>query len=255
MAASRKDRRAQERRETKVARRALPIVQDTPFRAPIRMRFAMQLADGAQPRDVLAGAQREADAFGARTFAAGPAPACASGCSHCCEHLPVGLSATEAGVLAAHLQQLPEPERTHRRGRIAANAARAREAAPGMYPRMTCALLSEDDRRCSVYEVRPFVCRRAHSFDVERCRRAAAGEAVDILVDARVVAVYSQISTAFREASVGSGGDAGSYELHQAVDILLEDPQGDLSPAREHSDPAKIRATAQALNAALRPRR
>src|ERR1700722_1618468 len=75
MAASRKDRRAQERREAKVARRALPIVQDTPFRAPIRTRYAMKLADGAQPRDVLADAQREADAFGARTFAAGTAPA------------------------------------------------------------------------------------------------------------------------------------------------------------------------------------
>ena len=70
--------------------------------------------------------------------------------------------------------------------------------------------------------------------------------------DARVLAAYGEIATAFREASGAFGGDSGSYELHQAVDILLADPKGDLSPAREQSDPEKIRALARAVNDALK---
>jgi hypothetical protein len=251
---SRKDRREEERLEAKVARRALPIVKDNPVRAPIRMRYAMSLASGTSPSTALSAAHREADAFGARVLAEVGPPACAAGCSHCCEHLPVGVNAVEAQALASHLRQWPLERRVRVREQIAANAVRAREAAPGEHPNMACALL-DDDRRCSVYEQRPFVCRRAHSFDADPCRRAAAGEAVDLPVDARIVAMYSQIATAFREASAALGGDAGSYELHQALDILLRDPQGDLSPARERSNEAMVRAAHAAVNAALRRRR
>ena len=253
MGGSRKDRREQERLESKALRRALPLIKDNPVRAAVRTRYAVSLAGGSAPEAVLAGAHREADAFGAKIFAGSGAPACAPGCSHCCEHVNVGVNAVEARALASHLRQQPPAALEAVRQRISANATRAREASPGTYPRMPCALLGED-RRCTVYEHRPFVCRRAHSFDAEKCRRAAAGETLDLMVDARVIAAYSQIATAFREASAGFGGDAGSYELHQALDILLGHPTGDLSPAREQTDGRRIRAVEEALNAALRPK-
>jgi len=146
---------------------------------------------------------------------------------------------------------LPADELAPVRERIAANAARVRDATSSTYPKMTCALLGSD-KRCSVYAIRPFACRRAHSFDADRCRRATAGEDVGITVDARVVGMCSEIATAFREASAALGGDTGSYELHQALDILLGDPKGDLSPALELRDEAALRAAEEAINAALR---
>jgi Fe-S-cluster containining protein len=253
MSASRNERRERERREAKVARRALPIVKDTPVRAPIRLRFAMALTEGAAPPFVLDAAHAEADAFAARTFAQSVAPACAAGCSHCCERIHVGVNATEARVIASRLRSLRSEELALVRERIAVNAARARDAtsSTSTYPIMTCALLGSD-KRCSVYAVRPFACRRAHSFDADRCRRATAGEEVGITVDARVIGMSSEIATAFREASAAIGGDTGTYELHQALDILLGDPGGDLSPALEKRDEAALRAAQEAVNAALR---
>jgi Fe-S-cluster containining protein len=254
MGESRKERRERDRAEAKVARRALPIVKDNPVRAPIRQRYAMRLHDGASPAVVLEGAQAEADAFAERVFASSARPACAAGCSHCCESLHVGLSATEADVLANHLLRLPAADLASIRERVAANAARARGTSSTTYPRMTCALLG-DDKRCTVYAIRPFVCRRAHSFDADRCRRATEGEAVSITVDARVMGMLSEISTAFREASAAFGGDAEGYELHQALDILLADGKGDLSPARARTDERgaqAIRAAEAAANTALR---
>jgi uncharacterized protein len=253
MSASRNERRERERREAKVLRRALPIIKDTPVRAPIRMRYAMALTEGAAPSVVLDRAHAEADAFAARIFAQSVAPACAAGCSHCCENMRVGLNATEARVLASHLRSLPAQEVTPIRERIAANAVVVKGTATGERPQMTCALLGSDER-CTVYAIRPFVCRRAHSFDADRCRRATAGEDVGITVDARVVGMGSEIATAFREASAAVGGDTGSYELHQALDILLGDPKGDLSPALERSDSVVVRAAQDAVNAALRRR-
>ena len=160
MGGSRKDRREQERLESKALRRALPLIKDNPVRAAVRTRYAVSLAGGSAPEAVLAGAHREADAFGAKIFAGSGAPACAAGCSHCCEHVNVGVNAVEARALASHLRQLPPAALEAVRQRISANATRAREASPGTYPRMPCALLGED-RRCTVYEHRPFVCRRA----------------------------------------------------------------------------------------------
>jgi Fe-S-cluster containining protein len=251
MGESRNDRRARALREAKVGKRALPIVKDSPFRAPIRLRYAMSLSEGVAPRAVLDAAHREADALGARLLATAPSPDCAAGCAHCCQNPRVGVNATEAQALAAHVRALPLDERERVRQRVGAAAAMVREAAPGSAPRVTCALLG-DDARCSVYALRPFVCRRAHSFDVERCRKAAAGEESDILSDARVLAVYGEIATAFREASAAFGADSGSFELHQALDILLRDSKGDLSPAREKSDPERIRALARSVNGALK---
>ena len=122
------------------------------------------------------------------------------------------------------------------------------------YPRMRCALL-EDGDRCGTYDYRPFSCRRGHSFDADTCRRAKEGEAGALPVDARVIGIYNEISTAFREATAAFGGDPLSYELHQVLDILLDDASADLSAALETNDQADevaIQAASEATSAALR---
>ena len=253
MIPSRKDRRKIKRLETRVARRMLPIVKDNQVRAPIRTRYAISLANGEAPLAVLHRAYAEADAFATRVFAQSVAPACAAGCSHCCENARVGLTAREARTLVNHLRHLPTEQLATIRARIASNAATVRDAPLGTRPGTICALL-DDDRRCTVYEHRPFSCRRAHSFDADLCRRATAGEDVGITVDARVFGMYAETSTAFCEADAAFGGDATSYDFHQALNILLDDPKGELSPARERSNEPAHRAAADAMNVALRKR-
>jgi Fe-S-cluster containining protein len=253
MNASRKDRRLQKKVEEKTARRALPLIKDNPIRAAIRTRYAMSLANGEPALSLLHQARAEAQAFAARIFAESAPPACAPGCSHCCENVRVGMGAAEARALAAHLRRLPAEQLAPIRERIAKNAALVREAPEGQHPGTFCALLDEE-RRCMAYDQRPFACRRAHSFDAERCRLAKLGEGNGIVVDARVLGMYSEIAMAFKEAHAAFGGDTRSYDFNLALDILLDDPKGDLGPAVERVDEVGHEAATTALNAALRGR-
>lgn len=119
---------------------------------------------------------------------AGAAVSCRAGCSACCRQL-VPVSAAEAAALRAHLDSLPEPRRSGIRRRFADAEERFREAgileallSAGSVPeedgprfRMAYFLLGvacpflEDDR-CSVYEMRPMVCREfLVTSPAERC--------------------------------------------------------------------------------------
>ena len=92
--------------------------------------------------------------------------ACAAGCSHCCV-TPVTVTSSEALTIAAHIHS------TFSDLRMAALADRfaAYSLPPG--PQGTPASLCPLNERglCSVYEVRPFNCRRFHSLDLRACER------------------------------------------------------------------------------------
>src|SRR5262245_48547621 len=76
--------------------------------------------------------------------------ACAPGCFFCC-YLPVDVLAPEAFRIAAHLKQTRSPgELAELVYRLAAPSRRD----PGTHP---CVFLNQG--RCSIYEVRPMVCR------------------------------------------------------------------------------------------------
>src|SRR5688572_24063763 len=80
--------------------------------------------------------------------------ACAPGCSFCC-YLPVDVLAPEAFRIAAHLKQTRSPaELAELVYRLAAPGGHD----PGTHP---CVFL--DQGRCSIYEVRPMVCRGYNS--------------------------------------------------------------------------------------------
>jgi hypothetical protein len=81
----------------------------------------------------------------------------------------------------------------------------------------------------------PFTCRDYHSFDVEACRKVDVGEAPGVPSHREASAVHGDVAVAWLEALAASGADTGSYELQQALHILLENPHGDISPARESS--------------------
>jgi Fe-S-cluster containining protein len=230
---SRRERRAQKSAEARVARRALPLFPDTATRQAIRVRYAAALRSGSPQSKVLDEAHQEADERAARVFAHAGSPACRPGCSYCCK-LFVSVRAPEARRLAAALRALPAAKLDEVRSRLAANADRVKGSTSESYPRVACALLSVDGR-CVAYEARPFSCRDYHSFDVEACRKVDVGEAAGVPSHREASVVHGEVSMAWLESLAAANADTGSYELQQALHILLEDPHGDITPARESS--------------------
>ena len=123
---------------------------------------------------------------------------CQKGCSACCSYL-ASLSVPETLRLIDDIQSLPPDKQEDVRRRFGANAdgviaawppeqfdaadqSRTFESFGQWYSRldMTCALL--DDDACSLYDMRPIVCREhLVSFDRRRCDDArVAGESISM---------------------------------------------------------------------------
>jgi uncharacterized protein len=148
--------------------------------------------------------------------------ACAPGCSFCC-YLPVDVLAPEAFRIAAHLQQTRSP------GALAALVYRL--AAHGQHGLGTrpCVFLTAG--RCSIYEVRPMVCRGYNSLSKERCEAYYHDASVDLKGTKDHVA--GRLAEAMEEGVIAGlnalGLDAQWYELTSAVLRALETTDG---PAR-----------------------
>jgi hypothetical protein len=235
MTTTRKERREQERVAAKAAKKALPLYDDTPARRAIRERVAGALATGTTLPSLLASAHRESDAVGARAFAQTKQPACVAGCAYCCK-LYVSVRASEARALAAALRRLDAAQLEDVKRRLAENVTRVRGHSSATYPKPECALLTAA-KTCIAYDARPFSCREYHSYDVRACAKADTGEGSGVPSNRIAFAAQRDVALAFTEAAATAREDAVTYELQQALDLLLRDPKADLSPAREIAAP------------------
>ena len=102
--------------------------------------------------------------------------ACGEGCAYCCIGMEVHVSPLEVLRIADYvtrtlarsdLEDLVKITKS-----VDAEKKSAREAGAER-PRFTCPLLV--DRRCSVYDVRPFVCRGFNSYDALKCEQRKRG--------------------------------------------------------------------------------
>ena len=148
--------------------------------------------------------------------------ACAPGCFFCC-YLPVDVLAPEAFLIAAYLQQTRSP------GELAAlvyRLAAHRQHDFGMRP---CIFL--DEGRCSIYEVRPLVCRGYNSLSKERCEAFHHDASTDLKGTKDRIA--GRLAEAMEEGVIAGlkalGLEAQWYELASAVLRALETTNG---PAR-----------------------
>ena len=97
--------------------------------------------------------------------------ACEAGCSHCCYQYDVGVTPLEILHIATIiLETYSESEHEHLLARLTAAEKRKQEQPieDWGYAKFPCPLLVDD--KCSVYEMRPFVCRAMNSYDEDRCR-------------------------------------------------------------------------------------
>jgi hypothetical protein len=97
--------------------------------------------------------------------------ACRSGCDHCC-HQSVAVTLPEALAIVAHLREAwTSDELLLFTARLAERVERTRgtSADERFSPELPCLFLREGS--CSIYEVRPLVCRGMNSLDASDCAR------------------------------------------------------------------------------------
>ncbi len=151
--------------------------------------------------------------------------ACAPGCFFCC-YLPVDVLAPEAFRIATHLKQTRSP------GELAALVYRlGAHGQPDLGAR-PCVFLA--DGRCSIYEVRPMVCRGYNSLSKERCEAFYHDASVDLKGTKDRVA--GRLAEAMEDGVIAGlnalGLDAQWYELPSAVLRALETTDGPMRWAR-----------------------
>jgi uncharacterized protein len=145
--------------------------------------------------------------------------ACAPGCFFCC-YLPVDVLAPEAFRIAMHLKQTRSP------GELAALVYRLGAHGQTDFGVRPCVFLA--DGRCSIYEVRPMVCRGYNSLSKERCEAYYHDASVDLKGTKDRVA--GRLAEAMEDGIIAGlnalGLDAQWYELASAVLRALETTDG-----------------------------
>lgn len=151
--------------------------------------------------------------------------ACRAGCGTCC-HVNVSILWPEAFAIANYLIHLPSEERGELVRKLEHVALRTRwmEEEERIHLGIACPFLS-DEQACSIYAVRPLLCRSVTSTDPDLCRQAldTAWEDVEVLV---VMNLFqkSLMEEAFRsvgDALASSGLNHRSVELVAAVRAVL----------------------------------
>lgn len=145
--------------------------------------------------------------------------ACRAGCSHCCS-VRVEAMAPEIFLIARELASRPPDELKHLVERLNAHAALTGETLSSDRP-TECPFLTNG--LCSIYDVRPSVCRKAHSLDLTKCRTHAFEIPQDLATVVGVEALAKGTSDAYR----GLGLDASGHELGRAVLLVLSDPSAE----------------------------
>jgi Fe-S-cluster containining protein len=156
--------------------------------------------------------------------------ACAAGCGVCCM-VNVAVLFPEAVVIVEHLREnLAEKDLACLTAKVETLYRKIiwLDDEERVFLRRPCAFLDEGGC-CSIYPVRPLLCRSVTSTDPERCRQAIASHALgdsepilmNLLQKAIMEAAYQGMGLALEEA----GMDGRGMKLTVAVKHLLHHPQ------------------------------
>jgi Fe-S-cluster containining protein len=141
--------------------------------------------------------------------------ACKGGCHHCCS-ARVEAFPPEIFRIVQHILQWPRELVDALMERLREHAATPGEGLPWKQ-RDPCPFL--EDGLCSIYEVRPSTCRKAHSLDVESCKAGSEEIPQDLALLLAADALMMGTSNAYQEQGFKSSG----HGLGPAVLLALRD--------------------------------
>jgi len=164
--------------------------------------------------------------------------ACGRGCSHCCV-VNVSVLQPEATTIVDYL------ERKHDGNRLLALKRKIDELHAAIQWlddeerirwKQPCALL-DDSGSCSVYPVRPLLCRGLTSTDAETCRQAieliSLADAPSITVNLFQSFLYNQAFISLAQAMESTGIDSRSMEMTAALKRILDERHGGADRLRD----------------------
>ena len=146
--------------------------------------------------------------------------ACREECDACCYNR-VELTPAEALIIGHHIAgNFSATEKEAVLANLARNLARTEGKSPaavaGMRAELPCPLLR--DRRCSVYPVRPLVCRAMHGLDRQGCAgELSAGSLAGSTYYAHRHEIAVSVSAGLREGCREAGLQSGALNLAQAL--------------------------------------
>jgi Fe-S-cluster containining protein len=187
-----------------------------------------EILSGESIRERLRQAVDEALFFADQThqpFANNPALACKKGCSWCCR-FQVSVTAPEIFRIADYVRENFSAEQLAalqaRLGQVVGQT-RGMESQTRALSGVSCALLVDD--ACSVYPVRPLICRGYNSTDAGVCEEATSKAGVKILCYATQRAIYDGTASGLIDglSRVGCAGE--TYDLCGALLIVLQEPK------------------------------
>lgn len=141
--------------------------------------------------------------------------ACQAGCSHCCE-VRVEALVPEVLQIVSALKQLPAETLQHWRGRLQTHVAQVKHLSAAQH-RVPCVFLQ--DHLCTIYTLRPAVCRKAHSYHVAACadHHPEIPQSLQVLLQAEALIKGTAAAYAAHQL------DSRAHELTQAVLAGLDD--------------------------------
>lgn len=140
---------------------------------------------------------------------------CRPGCDHCCS-LRVEVLPPEVFLIARELQKLHKDDLAVLISQIKDQADYAQGRTMGNY-RRPCVMLK--DGRCSIYEVRPSMCRKLYSLDVNTCRTPG----METLEDSKLFAKIASITVGANEGYGRAKLPNFSHEFTQALLVALSE--------------------------------
>jgi Fe-S-cluster containining protein len=174
--------------------------------------------------EIVDGAGALAEMFGRSNPTSPDALACKRGCNHCC-HRPVSTSAPVVLRIAAALRERSsEAEFARVLARVVAldEKTHGLPFSPRSRPPLPCAFLV--DGACSIYDVRPLVCRAWNSADEDSCRQALQEEAVQMRFDLFQRTTFSGVEKGMQAALRAGGLDPVELEFTSAIRVAMENP-------------------------------
>ena len=152
---------------------------------------------------------------------------CGPGCAHCCLN-QVELTPPEALLLghyvAEHFSATEQEElRARATGNLARKAGKDKRQIGALRRELPCPLLRQEE--CSVYPVRPLLCRAMHSLDAEQCRREMIFPVSQFEFYSHRYEIVLSVSAGLAAGAQALGCQSGALDLAQGLQDYFSHPR------------------------------